>query len=136
MPLPGFQNVLYKVISIRDRSLPNTHELLIGDTEVLADAAGPVVQADGTNPRFIKTDRQIVAFLVGEGAPGEALSVDAEFWEVRYSLDGLSEVGFTKNLTYWLRFDGATRLTRAFQVFRERVGDTKIRMFFEIAERL
>lgn len=134
--IPNFQEVMHLMLSIRDQTLANPHQLLIGNTEADANTAGAVLQADGTNPRIDLTDRGSVESLIGDMGPGESLMLSTEYWAVRYSLNGLDESFFRKSKTYWIKFDGETRLTKAKQVARDRRGNTSIIMYMEISERL
>lgn len=134
--VPNFQSRMHELLSIRDLTLANPHQLLIGETEAAANLAGPVLQDDGTNPRVDLSERGAVEAIMGDIGPGDSLLLNTEYWAVRYSLKGLTEDFFRKSKTYWLKFDGETRLTLAKQVARDRRGNTSITMYFEIAERL
>lgn len=135
--LPNFQQLMHRVINIRDASLGNDHELYIGDTETDAITAGAILQDNGFNPRIEKRDRNLVEALFGDAGPGQSLLMESEFYACRFSLENFDRRAFRKSQTFWIRFNENTRLTKARYVGDEATPDeTTLTIYFEIDERL
>lgn len=134
--IPNFQKIMFQVIDFRDRSLGNPHELYVGDTETLATTAGAILQTNGENPRIEIRDRAEVEALMFDAGPGLSLQRATAFFACRISLEDFDRSSIRSSETFWIRFSGNTRLTRARWVYEELTPDeTSLTIYLATEER-